>query len=260
LRDDCIFANIWIVAVAFGGFSAVESSRVGARAPLSWQWFFTFFFQFVGISIGVPLLWLPSYFAVGLPDTFTSASKMKSSMWRVAVIWGFGVFTAALGVLLLVPFPGKPDMRFLVECVIWIPVVLPLVWLLVPCSPSCDSDDGRATVVNMHFFNAFLCCSAHVGVVAFVAANHSIPGALLGLLKNHEGAAACAYFLLVDTIVFWLACLYQVLVEEGIIAVFVILLTTPFFGLGGPLCFYYMYREATIFYVPEAAEETKKTQ
>lgn len=245
-----IWGSFCALGAAYGGFQATESSRVGTRIPLSWHGVYTFVFMFIGVSIGMPLLWLPVYFLGGVRQSFATPARMAISWPRVWAVWIFNTLFFANGIAALAPWPSTTALELVIKGAVWFPIVAPFLWLLIPVPATSDAAKGTSAVVHMHCFNAGLCVTSHLALLLFVATNPEILQRMLDLFDNHEGAAACNYFLMVDLFIFWAALVYQALIEDGLLTALLIITTTPLLGIGAPLCFYYMYREFQIQAMP----------
>lgn len=255
-----VWGNFAALGASVGGFLPVESSRLGARFPLFLHALYSFIFNFIGVSIGVPLLWLPAYFAVGMPSTFTSSSSLKISWPRVWAIWFFNLVFFTAGIACLVQWTHSSWLDVTIKATLWLPVLCAPLWLALPVTKSSNAHKGQQAVIFMHCFNAGIAFACHVILALFFANRPYVIPSLAELFESHEGGAACVYFLLVDLFVFWGACVYQVLVEEGPVAALAVVAATPVLGLGAPLSFYYMYRESKIFDYGasiDAVEESK---
>lgn len=242
-----LWGQYCVLAAVLFAFMAVESSRLGTRLPLSLLPLFLAVWMFLGSTVGVALLWLPFYLLAGMPCTFSSPEQLKIPWQRVWAIWALNVVFFVGGVALLLDWKSPSMLGVFLEAVIWLTILCPLLWYLLPVSEATEASAGQLQVIQLHSFNAGLAVTSHLASLLLLVNDPSIVTKLLGLIKSHEGGASVAYMVMVDLAVTWLAVVYQVLVEGGLMAALLVIVTTPFLGIGGPVCFYYVRRELEIF-------------
>lgn len=240
---------IWGTLLAVGypwiALVAVESSRAGARGPLTWVPAFMAVATIIGISVVIPLLWLPAYFFSAISDRTPEASaKAAVSPPRVAAIGALSCLHLFPNFIPMLGMDLEPATFETVLLVMLLgPIVLPPLWLLVPAKTATPPREGHKAVVTLYHILAGACLAWHLVSLAIVWKHPDVGGALLALVRTHPGGTACQYFLLVDTLVMWLALLYHVLMEDGPSVLLAVLGGSALVGPGAALAFYYAHRE-----------------
>eukprot|EP00850_Spirogloea_muscicola_P008026 SM000042S15293 [mRNA] locus=s42:91649:94133:- [translate_table: standard] len=216
--------------------------------------------QVFGVSVILPLLWLPAYFLSGAADQRKAAPTSRAvSVQRIVAIAIVMYVQTIFCVCLMLPF--ETDLlKKLIAIFQIIPVVAPFFWLpaAVTERSTKNKDQGHSAVLALHLVQAGAALAWHVVAVPYAGLLH--PSALsevYNLFHSHEGGSACKYFLLVDLLVFIGANFYQVLLEHGILALLVVAAGTVLVGPGAALALYYAYREAQFLALP--ADDAKKS-
>eukprot|EP00850_Spirogloea_muscicola_P015209 SM000114S24172 [mRNA] locus=s114:433315:435804:- [translate_table: standard] len=280
---------------SFLTFAAVESSRLGTGPPLTWLPAFAALFQALaelkeltclqrrlhvsqvfGVSVILPLLWLPAYFLSGAADQRKAAPASRAvSVQRIVAIAFVMYVQTIFCVCLMLPFETDLLKKLIAifqqsasqipmltnpRSVQIIPVVAPFFWLpaAVTERSTKNKDRGHSAILALHLVQAGAALAWHVVAVPYAGLLH--PSALsevYNLFHSHEGGSACKYFLLVDLLVFIGANFYQVLLEHGILALLAVAAGTVLAGPGAALSLYYAYREAQFLALP--ADDAKKS-
>lgn len=252
---------IWIVFMIVGqpftAFLAVESSRAGARFPLTWVPLFMFLFQFVGVSLILPAVWVPAYFLVGqFGKSPAAAEKWKISSARVVAI-GF-ILAALWGTSIAICFPwSEKRLDFFIAIMLFSPVVAPFFWLLVPVTKFSVQRNGHEAVIVLHLLLGGVSMAAQIFSVIYCIHYPSTLQDLWGLISVHEGELGAFYFLLVDLVLFWSALVFTILVEEGLKVAMYVIGGSFVFGPGTALALYYAHREKCILSRITSSEKKK---
>lgn len=241
---------IWGMLLAVGYnwtiLASIEGSRVGARWLITWVPVFKLLATVIGISVVIPLLWLPAYFFSSISDKTPEASaKAAISPLRVAAIGALSFAELLPNVASLLPVDAAAFPNLLAVMLI-APIVLPLLYFAFPSKTSAPQKDGHRAAVTLYHVLAGTCLVWHLVTLSIIWKDPQVGGQLATLIRSHPGGASCQYFLLVDTFVMWVGLLYYVLLEESLATLLYVIGGSVIVGPGAALAFYLARREESI--------------
>ncbi|KAJ3043275.1 hypothetical protein HDV00_005278 [Rhizophlyctis rosea] len=257
-----------IFIVFFGCFPifALESSRSSTRLVASWFAIHALLFQTLGISVTVPLLWLPSYILASkkVPGPLSRPVVLAVGVATIAFAFVvYGLLSTSLG------HPGPfnlPQTHFisafnvdpLLIPIFWVPVKYALKFFSPATKRSALSGSGSAiglyTVIGVVLFIAHWYFMYSFFVVGSANSGKGW-GDVWAVVVNPEGSQLAAHFLVVDAVVLWLSMVLWFALEEGLFAAVASVGMLLVAGPGTALCILAGMREGRMGKLSAAAVE-----
>ncbi|RUS26937.1 hypothetical protein BC938DRAFT_483910 [Jimgerdemannia flammicorona] len=257
-----VHCYLYTVANTYFGLAAMEGSRASlSKTIISWVPLFGLIGQFIGISVAVPLLWIPlyAYKSSRLPTPNHAVLPARALAIPISLLIG------AVSVEYNILFPSSPRAQqnavaLFQPCVAFPTIIAfvltPLFNFVTPSSLS------RRTAARTAYASIALANLAiHVYLLAY-AREHQVDWAALRSLLDvpsaivsssrtfansiEQGQTLCSHFLFVDTIVLALSLVYWVALESGVVPAVLTLLASFVVGPGAALPAYAIWREGEL--------------
>mmetsp|Transcript_20188 Transcript_20188/g.40192 ORF Transcript_20188/g.40192 Transcript_20188/m.40192 type:complete len:345 (+) Transcript_20188:46-1080(+) len=220
-----VWCGIIVVVPTYSIFATVEAARHGARGPIRYPMIFGMLGQLIGISVTVPLLWVPSYIlGGGTGPVHPARSYLSVLLCLPTLLLTVVVFTADVDGSLWTTSAGILGGPGLVLCgaALW----------PVPAAPASPSPDYvRASAQAIRTAYRIAAAVAAVGYLYLLRIAHAEYGwdvsALWRAVWTEAGSSVA--FMTVDTIVLYVGVLSYVACRSGAGVVKAALLT-PFVG------------------------------
>ncbi|KAH9547264.1 hypothetical protein CY35_11G026200 [Sphagnum magellanicum] len=227
-------------------FMAVEGSRFRAGFFLSLTPLYFFLVQAAGVSVVLPAIWLPIYllYAAGNRHIDLIADK-KISVIRVAAI-GFFLLFVVLNILgLFFPFQIR-ELELAILLFQVSPIAVALFWLPFATSEVSSQIRGHKSVLALHLVYVGIGVVWHLVAILFVISDPELPVQAFSLVISWKTEEFAVYFLIIDGLILFLAFLYLVLVEDGILAGVLVTVGSLVLGPAAAFSLYFVYREQQI--------------
>ncbi len=227
-------------------FMAVEGSRFRAGFFLSLTPLYYFLSQAAGVSVVLPAIWLPIYllYDAGNRHIDLFADK-KISVIRVAAI-GFFLLFVVLNILgLFFPFQIR-ELELAILLFQVSPIAVALFWLPFATTEGSSQIHGHKSVLALHLVYVGIGVVWHLVAILFVISDPELPMQALSLLISWKTEEFAVYFLLIDGLILFLAILYLVLLEDGVLASILVTVGSLVFGPASAFSLYFVYREQQI--------------
>jgi hypothetical protein len=238
-------------------FMAVEGSRFRAGFFLSLTPLYFFLVQAAGVSVVLPAIWLPIYllYAAGNRHIDLFADK-KISVIRVAAI-GFFLLFVVLNILGLF-FPFQIRERELAILLFQVsPIAVALFWLPFATTEGSSQIHGHS-VLALHLVYAGIGVVWHLVAILFVISDPQLPMQAFRLLISWKTEEFAVYFLLIDGLILFLAFLYLVFLEDGVLPSILVTVVSLVFGPASAFSLYFVYREQQISKSFQLAQQENK--
>jgi hypothetical protein len=227
-------------------FMAVEGSRFRAGFFLSLTPLYFFLVQAAGVSVVLPAIWLPIYllYAAGNRHIDLIADK-KISVIRVAAI-GFFLLFVVLNILgLFFPFQIR-ELELAILLFQVSPVAVALIWLPFATSEGSSQIRGHKSVLALHIVYVGIGVVWHLVAILFVISDPELPVQAFSLVISWKTEEFAVYFLIIDGLILFLAFIYLVLVEDGVLAGVLVTVGSLVLGPAAAFSLYFVYREQQI--------------
>jgi len=221
-----VWGGVIVASLPFSCMAGIEAGREGAKGPIRYPIILGLLYQLFGISVMMPLVWLPSYiYGKGDGAVSTARAYISVAMILPAMVLSIICFTAdtdgslwttSAGIL------GGPGLAFLAAS----------MWAdKVPSNHSQDDllEGSKATS------RAYL-ATVPIGLIAYAGFVHTVVStygfsvsALWDAIWTNANASVA--FMTIDTIVLWLAVCLRIFYEETSAGCKAILLS-PIMGPG----------------------------
>lgn len=232
--------------LSVSAFMAVEGSRFKSGWFLSLLPLHLLLVQLAGVSVIVPLVWIPAYFLYAGGNREPSHIwKKKVSLLRVGAIAFFLMLLQLNSIGLFFPFESSGHE---IACLLFqvLPPILSLCWLAFPTTEKTSQQQGHKGVVALHLLHAGAGIVWHLIAILYVIRDPELPARVFTLLRSWASNEFTTYFLLVDGLVLFLAFLYLASVEDGIQIGMFVLIASVVFGPAFAVSAYCVYREQQI--------------
>jgi hypothetical protein len=239
-------------------FMAVEGSRFRAGFFLSLTPLYFFLVQAAGVSVVLPAIWLPIYllYAAGNRQIDLIADK-KISVIRVAAI-AFFLLIVLLNILgLFFPFQIR-ELELAILLFQVSPVAVALFWIPFATTEGSSQIHGHKSVLALHLVYVGIGVVWHLVAILFVIADPELPMQAFDHLISWKTEEFAVYFLIIDGLILFLAFLYLVLLEDGVLASVLVTVGSLVFGPAAALSLYFVYREQQISKCFHLAQQENK--
>ncbi|RUS24200.1 hypothetical protein BC938DRAFT_473956 [Jimgerdemannia flammicorona] len=258
-----VHAYVLTLANAFMGIASVEGARVSlSKTIISWVAFFGVFGQLIGISIVVPLFWIPIYaYKTSNPSALNNSVSPARAL-AIPLSLFLGVVIIQYNIFYPISFRAQQNIIGIFMLAPAIPtlvsyVLTPLVALVTPASLS----ESRAAVRATHTTMALGNFAIHLYLVAYLREHGAgwaafrdiidvpsvlVPSSRIFTDPKEQANVLCSHFLLVDLVALTIAMVYWIGLESGVVPALATLAASFVVSPGVAVSAYAAWREGTV--------------